>query len=130
MLDLPSVVQNTSSAVDDPQWVGNGGLLTLDDDTGAFIPHPRTQITKLWLSSVGGVGCFAANMYQDMLGEVAKGTGTDITVLDELKGLQVSGGRENDVDDALAKLTRIEAPLVPKSNPSKFAFLTHILVAS
>ncbi len=130
MLDLPSVVQDGSSTVDDPQWVDNGGLLTLDDDTGTFIPHPRTQITKFWLSSAGGVGCFAANMYQVMLEEVAKGTGTEITVVDELKGLQVSGGRETDVDDALAKLTRIEIPLVPKFNPSQVAFLIQVLVAS
>jgi hypothetical protein len=92
-----------------------GGLLALDDDPATLIPHQMTRVTKFWLASAGGVGCFAANNYRDMLKDIAKGTGTEIIVPDDLKGIQVSGPCTNDVDDAMAKLSEIEKPLVSES---------------
>ncbi|KAL2870069.1 uncharacterized protein BJX67DRAFT_391355 [Aspergillus lucknowensis] len=111
LLALPSVVRDHSSSMEVYDAAVRGCLLTLDDDAEQLIPHPMTQVTKFWLSSAGGVGCFASNKYCETLEAIAKGTGTEITVLDDLKGIQISGRRANDVDDALAKLTQIEKPL-------------------
>jgi hypothetical protein len=49
-----------------------------------------------------------------MLGEVTRHTGTEIAIIDEIEGLQVSGGNGGDVNDALERLSRIETPLVRK----------------
>jgi hypothetical protein len=89
-----------------------GGLLALDDDSATLIPHQMTRVTKFWLASTGGVGCFASNNYRDILKDIAKSTGTEITVPDDLKGIQVSGPCMDDVDDAMAKLSEVEKPLV------------------
>ncbi|KAL4916664.1 hypothetical protein BDW62DRAFT_218628 [Aspergillus aurantiobrunneus] len=118
LLDIPSVVRDNSSVTQEIEIVENSSLLTLDDDSAMFIPHPLTQVTKFWLSSAGGVGCFSSNKYRGMLGEIAKGTGTEIIVVDDSKGLQISGGSESDVDDALTKLARIEKPLSHLLNPA------------
>ncbi|KAL4786645.1 hypothetical protein BJX76DRAFT_355002 [Aspergillus varians] len=117
VLDLPSVVRDDSSVMDNAESGENGGLLALDDDSAKIIPHRLTQVTKFWLSSAGGIGCFAANKYYEMLNEVAKNTGTEIIAMDDLKGLRISGENESDVDDALWKLSRIEKPLSRLQNP-------------
>lgn len=69
------------------------------------------QCTKYWLSPTGGLGCFAGS-FQDVLSEIAILTGTQISIEDDVKGIQVSGSNAADVDDALEKLTQIEKPLV------------------
>jgi hypothetical protein len=71
-----------------------------------------TRVTKFWLASTGGVGCFAGNNYRDILKDIAESTGTEITVSDDFKGIQVSGPCMDDVDDAMAKLSEVEKPLV------------------
>ncbi|KAL4744175.1 hypothetical protein BDV11DRAFT_165860 [Aspergillus similis] len=81
------------------------------DDPVTVIPHTFTQVTKFWLAAAGGVGCFAYNKHREILGEVARHTGTEIAVIDEFKGLQVSGGNEDDVNDALERLSQLEKPL-------------------
>ena len=83
-----------------------------NDDPVTVIPHTFTQVTKFWLAAAGGVGCFAHEKHRETLGEVARHTGTEIAIIDEIKGLQVSGGNEGDVNDALERLSRIETPLV------------------
>ncbi|KAL2831767.1 hypothetical protein BDW59DRAFT_157726 [Aspergillus cavernicola] len=110
LLNLPVVIPDNISPMEASDATENGGLLALDDDA-EVVPHPMMQVTKFWLSSDGGVGCFGSSKYQEMLSEISKGTGTNIAVIDDLKGLQVSGRCETDVDDALTKLTRIEKPL-------------------
>ncbi|KAI9374383.1 hypothetical protein BJX61DRAFT_540831 [Aspergillus egyptiacus] len=94
----------------------NEGLLALDDDE--LIPHPNAQVVKFWLASEGGVGCFAGGRYQDTLSDIAKATGTEISVVDAAKGIRISGKTATDVDDALEKLTRIEKPLLYLTQPS------------
>lgn len=96
----------------------------MDDDTSTFIPHPKTKFTKFWLASAGGIGCFGQDSFSQMLGEISKCTGTEIVVIDEFKGVQVSGGSENDVDEALAKLCQIEKPLVSEFDLFKLSLLT------
>ncbi|KAL4872294.1 hypothetical protein BDV12DRAFT_153272 [Aspergillus spectabilis] len=111
LMNLAAAVRDTSSAVESPAVVEEGGLLALDDGSEEIVPHPLKQVVKFWLSSEGGVGRFAARNYQEFLDEIAKGTGTEVTIFDDLKGLQVAGRTESDVNDALAKLSRIEKPL-------------------
>lgn len=87
-------------------------LLTLvDDSNDELIPVSLSRAIKPWLSSNGGLGCFAYN-FHEVLVDIAAVTGTDISVIDDTNGIQVSGQNQGDVDDALAKLTRIEKPLV------------------
>ncbi|KAL4803005.1 hypothetical protein BDV18DRAFT_166522 [Aspergillus unguis] len=117
VLDLPSVVRNHPSIVASVDKHQTEALLPLDDDTEKLIPHPRTKISKFWLSSTGGVGCFSRNANKEILGEVAYCTGTEINLVDDFKGIQVSGGSENDVDDALTRLSQIERPLSLLNNP-------------
>ncbi|CEL08388.1 hypothetical protein ASPCAL11539 [Aspergillus calidoustus] len=110
-LALPSAARDKTNTMELSDAAVRGGLLALDDDPATLIPHQMTRVTKFWLASAGGVGCFAANNYRDMLKDIAKGTGTEIIVPDDLKGIQVSGPCTNDVDDAMAKLSEIEKPL-------------------
>ncbi|KAL5001654.1 hypothetical protein BDV10DRAFT_182220 [Aspergillus recurvatus] len=119
LLELPTGVQDEYSLLEVPgdSHNHNGELLMLDDDPATIIPHPFTQVTKFWLAAAGGVGCFAYNKHREILCEVAKHTGTEIAVIDELKGLQISGRNEGDVNDALERLSRIEEPLSRLSNP-------------
>lgn len=91
---------------------GKEDLLTLVDDSNEeLIPVSLNRITKSWLSSNGGLGCFASN-FHEVLADIAAMTGTEISVVDEIHGIKVSGQNQGDVEDALAKLARIEKPLV------------------
>ena len=73
------------------------------------ILHPR--VTKTWVSQEeDGAGCYP--QFHSMLSEIPKLTGTEIAVAEDLKGIRVSGRNENDVEDALAKISRIHQPLV------------------
>ncbi|KAL6230405.1 hypothetical protein BDW75DRAFT_248736 [Aspergillus navahoensis] len=116
-LGLPTGLRDECSLGDEPGNNYNGGLLLLDDDPSRVIPHPFSHVTKFWLPAAGGLGCFAYIKHREMLSEVAKHTGTEIAVVDELKGLQVSGGNEGDVNDAIERLSRIEEPLSRLGNP-------------
>ncbi|KAL2818127.1 hypothetical protein BJX63DRAFT_85394 [Aspergillus granulosus] len=117
LLALPSAVRDNTTNIDRSDTGVKEGLLALDDDSGQIIPHQMTQVTKLWLSSAGGIGCFGGNEYQKTLRDIAKGTGTEITVPNDLKAVRVSGRCTNDVDDALAKLSEIEKPLLYIRSP-------------
>ncbi|KAE8148413.1 hypothetical protein BDV25DRAFT_141797 [Aspergillus avenaceus] len=112
-LDLPRVLQDgeISSSVN-VENCQEGGLLALEDTDEELIPCqlPTPRVTKTWISPRGGVGCFATG-YSSFLEKIATLTGTEIIVLDEPKGIKVSGSSLGDVDDAFAKLTRIEKPL-------------------
>ena len=91
---------------------GKEDLLTLVDDSNEeLIPVSLNRITKSWLSSNGGLGCFASN-FHEVLADIAAMTGTEISVVDEIHGIKVSGQNQGDVEDALAKLARTEKPLV------------------
>ncbi|KAL3478983.1 hypothetical protein BJX99DRAFT_255984 [Aspergillus californicus] len=116
LLNLP-VVSRDKVTMEKSDTTGRGDLLVLDDDASEVIPHLMTRVTKFWISSQGGVGCFSSQRHQEMLSEIAKGTGTEILVVDDLKGLQVNGRTAFDVDDALLKLTRIENPLSHLHHP-------------
>lgn len=86
-------------------------LLTLvDDSNDELIPVSLSRTIKHWVSEEGGLGCLAH--FHEVLEEIAAMTGTEIAVIDDINGIQVSGQNQVDVDDALAKLTRIEKPLV------------------
>lgn len=86
-------------------------LLTLvDDSNDELIPFSLNRAKKGWLSSTGGLGCFAN--FQEVLVDIAVMTGTEISIIDDIHGIQVSGQNQGDVDEALGKLTRIEKPLV------------------
>ncbi|KAL4943798.1 hypothetical protein BDV06DRAFT_234275 [Aspergillus oleicola] len=118
VLDFPALVQDTSPEVNVPGEDYSGGLLDFNDDSSTLIPVSRTNITKFWLSSTGGAGCFAQNNHREMRDEVAKNTGTEIIVADDHKGLQISGQSEGDVHDVLARLDLIEKPLSCLGNPN------------
>lgn len=87
-------------------------LLAVESDSEEdVVRHSLTQATKHWVSCDGGLGCFAkAN--REILRTIAAVTGTNVTVSEDMRSIRVSGRNTADVDDALAKLTRIEAPLV------------------
>ncbi|XHG03342.1 hypothetical protein AWENTII_006653 [Aspergillus wentii] len=126
LLDMPRISQLEIPVIFDDEMshipVGvekdqEGDLLALDDGSNEeFIPLSINHDTKYWLSSSGGLGCFSAN-FHEVLAEVATMTGTEISIIDDIKGIQVSGKNQGDVDDALAKLTRIEKPLSFINNP-------------
>ncbi|KAJ1713690.1 hypothetical protein COH20_003366 [Aspergillus flavus] len=119
-LDIPIMLQDEGASVPVATTEDSlGGLLALDVDSDEELihhSHLMTRVTKFWLSSHGGIGCFATG-FHEVLTEVAAVTGTDITLIDEAKGIQISGNSAGDVDDALAKLTRIEKPLSCLVNP-------------
>ena len=113
-LDIPSMFDDeddqTKSGLLEKD--GKEDLLTLVDDSNEeLIPVSLNRITKSWLSSNGGLGCFASN-FHEVLADIAAMTGTEISVVDEIHGIKVSGQNQGDVEDALAKLARIEKPLV------------------
>ncbi|KAE8386756.1 hypothetical protein BDV23DRAFT_137912 [Aspergillus alliaceus] len=116
-LDMPIVLQDDGASAteeDKPE-----DLLALDNDSDEeLIPHSyvKSRVTKLWLSPDGGIGCFSTG-FREFLVEIAAVTGTNIAIIDDLKGIQVSGTSAGDVEDALAKLTRIEKPLSCLGNP-------------
>ncbi|KAE8417547.1 hypothetical protein BDV36DRAFT_175612 [Aspergillus pseudocaelatus] len=113
-LDIPIMFQDDGASLPVATTEDSlGGLLALDIDSDEELihhSHLMTRVTKFWLSSHGGIGCFATG-FREVLIEVAAVTGTEITLVDEVKGIQISGNSAGDVDDALAKLTRIEKPL-------------------
>ncbi|THC98518.1 hypothetical protein EYZ11_002026 [Aspergillus tanneri] len=117
-LDIPSALQDDSNPVlDEHNESQEGDLLALDEDPNEeLIPHSIDRVTKHWVSSDGGVGCFAAN-FHDILSSIAIMTGTEIAVAEDLKGIQVSAKNSNDVDDALAKISRIEKSLSSIDKP-------------
>ncbi|KAB8219165.1 hypothetical protein BDV33DRAFT_204666 [Aspergillus novoparasiticus] len=119
-LDIPIMLQDDGASVPVATTEDSlGGLLALDVDSDEELMHHShliTRVTKFWLSSNRGIGCFATG-FHEVLTEVAAVTGTDITLIDEAKGIQISGNSAGDVDDALAKLTRIEKPLSCLVNP-------------
>lgn len=89
-----------------------GGLLALSDSSDQdLIPNPAALVTRFWLSPTGGVGCFSDNRFRGFLSQIAALTGTEACVV-EGHGIRVIGKSVEDVQDALAKLTRIEKPLV------------------
>lgn len=110
-LDIPIMLQDGGASLPVATTEDSlGDLLALDiepDEELIHHSHLMTRVTKFWLSSHGGIGCFATG-FREVLIEVAAVTGTEITLVDEVKGIQISGNRAGDVDDALAKLTRIE----------------------
>ncbi|PYH81680.1 hypothetical protein BO82DRAFT_392170 [Aspergillus uvarum CBS 121591] len=92
------------------------GMNTSLEDGCELIPTSSIHITKLWLSANGGVGCFSFES-RKLLASIADLTSTEIAMLDDIKGIQVTGTSEVDVDDALAKLTRVEKPLACVQRP-------------
>ncbi|KAF7594944.1 hypothetical protein BBP40_007752 [Aspergillus hancockii] len=118
-LDIPVVFQDggVTASLDQNR---DGELLALDIDSDEELittSHPTTRVTEIWLTLYGGIGCFATG-FHGVLTKVAILTGTEITIIDDLKGIQVSGNSVRDVDDALAKLTRIEKSLSCLGNPN------------
>ncbi|OJJ98230.1 hypothetical protein ASPACDRAFT_122002 [Aspergillus aculeatus ATCC 16872] len=123
LLDEPRIYQldMTSSL----QSLSNEDEMNLSLEDGCeLIPTSSIHITKLWLSPNGGVGCFSFES-RKLLASIADLTSTEITMLDDTNGIQVTGTSEVDVDDALAKLTRVEKPLACVHRP----ITTNILVA-
>lgn len=113
-LDIPSVFNNEAEQDGTHVEKDDHGkrLLTLvDDSDDELIPTSLNRVTKVWVSSKGGLGCFAYG-FHELLVDIAAVTGTDISVIDDINGIQVSGRNQGDFDDALGKLTRIEQPLV------------------
>ncbi|TQB75488.1 hypothetical protein MPDQ_002781 [Monascus purpureus] len=125
LLDMPRVRQLEVPAllddgmdpiVDSPKEVQGETLLALDSDSEEeLVPNIIGGATKYWLSPGGGLGCFATG-FRNVLAEVAKLTGTRISVIDNRKGIQISG-KGSDVDDAFAKLAGLEKPLALIANP-------------
>lgn len=110
-LEVPALLDGIDLIVDSPKEVQGETLLALDSDSEEeLVPNIIGGTIKYWLSPGGGLGCFATD-FRDVLAEVAKLTGTRISVIDDRKGIQISG-KSSDVDDAFAKLTGLEKPLV------------------
>lgn len=113
-LEVPAVQDEGTVPLDvTPEKSQGASLLALDDESDEeLIPISRDRITKSWLSSNGGLGCFS-NDFQDVLLDVSTATGTEIAISGEFQGIQVYG-TSSDVDDALAKLSNVEKSLVSK----------------
>ncbi|PYH97815.1 hypothetical protein BO71DRAFT_480860 [Aspergillus ellipticus CBS 707.79] len=122
LLDMPRVSQLENSAPirseagpgisgsdDDDQ-----GLLTLDED---LITHSPTKLSKVWLSPNKDAGCLSINCFQEFITPLATLTGTEMVLVQE-SGIQVTGNNPTDVEDALAKLSRIEKTLVFAEKPN------------
>ncbi|RAL09796.1 uncharacterized protein BO97DRAFT_310485, partial [Aspergillus homomorphus CBS 101889] len=115
-LDMTSTLQGVGH-VDEM----NGPL----DEGYELIPTSTIHITKFWLSSRGGLGCYSFES-RNILSSIAELTTTEITMLDDTQGIQVSGTSAVDVDDALAKLSRVEKPLTCLQHP----IMANMLVVS
>ncbi|KAI9044759.1 uncharacterized protein KD926_011730 [Aspergillus affinis] len=117
LLDIPRIyrLQVPEILKDDPMPVRSQDTNAQEGDLLALGPSPM-RVTKAWASSEGGVGCFSCQ-FHDILSEISKLTGTEIAVSEDLKGIQVSGKNENDVDDALAKISNVQEPLKHICNP-------------
>ncbi|KAH8429884.1 uncharacterized protein LDX57_007556 [Aspergillus melleus] len=109
-LEVPAILQDGPiPGLSQDANTQEGDLLALGtSQDGEPIPHPR--VTKTWVSQEGGAGCYP--QFHSMLSEISKLTGTEIAVAEDLKGIRVSGRNENDVEDALAKISRTHQPLV------------------
>ncbi|PWY89273.1 hypothetical protein BO70DRAFT_285619 [Aspergillus heteromorphus CBS 117.55] len=127
LLDMPRISQLDDSApLQDASMAGSDeddqGLLALDDGSDeVLVSHSRPRVTKIWLSSTGGAGCFAANSFQEFISQIATLTGTEIVIIGE-DGAQVMGKDLADVEDALAKLSRIESALTFIKKPNVINF--------
>ncbi|KAL4902631.1 hypothetical protein BDW74DRAFT_158205 [Aspergillus multicolor] len=113
LLDLPAALRDNDSVMDTPYANSTGGLLSFDDDPATVVPHSFTRYTKNWLGTEGGAVCFP----HELLHELAKHTGTQIVSINGFESLQVSGRRDDDVNDALERLSAIEKPLSYLRNP-------------
>ncbi|KAL2009560.1 hypothetical protein VTN00DRAFT_5367 [Thermoascus crustaceus] len=136
LLEIPRIRRLEVSSTVDAEGVDSGEatpekkqreqLVLLDDSSDEETPtSSNDQCTKYWLSPNGGLGCFAGT-FHDVLSEIATLTGTQISIEDDVKGIQVSGSNATDVDDALEKLTQIEKPLSLVACPQ----VTNIIQAS
>lgn len=112
-MDVGTVANDEGELVDTtPEKQDAQELVAVDNDSDQHvIRHSLTQATKHWESCDGGLGCFSRANRQ-ILQAIASVTGTNITINEDLRRIKVSGRNTGDVDDALAKLSRIEAPLV------------------
>lgn len=109
-LDLSTTIQAEENPGSDQG--DDGGLLALEDPSDEdLVPNPAALVTKFWLSPNGGAGSFSENHFNGIVAQIAALTGTDIAVDEDCK-IQVTGKSSEDVEDALAKLSRIEKPLV------------------
>ncbi|RMJ26549.1 hypothetical protein PHISP_02596 [Aspergillus sp. HF37] len=116
-LDIATVLNDEGELIEaTPEKDPAQKLLVVDSDSDEdVVRHSLTQATKHWVSCDGGLGCFTkAN--REILWAISSVTGTTVTVSENMRSIKVSGRNTADVDDALAKLTRIEAPLsVPRN---------------
>jgi hypothetical protein len=116
-LDIPSVFddEDDQAKVESEKDCKEDLLTLVDDSNDELIPVSFNRATKHWISENGGLGCLAN--FQEVLGDIAAMTGTEISAIDDILGIQVTGRHEVDVDDALEKLSRIEKPLVSQPLP-------------
>ena len=116
-LDVPSVFndENDQTKVESEKDRKEDLLTLVDDSSDELIPVSLNRVTKHWISENGGLGCLAN--FREVLGDIAAMTGTEISAIDDTLGIQVTGQRQVDVDDALEKLSRIEKPLVRQPLP-------------
>lgn len=116
-LPVPSLETNDTKAPE-------GDLLALggpqDED---LLLHSRS--TKGWVSPDGGAGYFL--QFPGILMDIAILTGTEISVSEDAKAIQVSGNNESDANDALAKISRVYGPIVrARPLPSSLPASTNI----
>lgn len=118
-MDIGTVLNDEGEVVETtPEKKLAQELVAVDSDSDQHvICHSLTQATKHWVSCDGGLGCFSS-ANREILLAIASVTGTNITINGDLRSIKVSGRNTGDVDDALAKLSRIEAPLVSVLAPS------------
>lgn len=115
-LDVPSMLDEDDQTKIESEKDRKENMLTLvDDSNDEPIPVSLNRATKHWTSETGGLGFFAN--FQEVLGDIAAMTGTEISAIDDTLGIQVTGQHQVDVDDALEKLSRIEKPLVSQPLP-------------
>lgn len=113
-MDVAAILNDEGDPIETiiPEEDPRGKLVAFDSDSEEeIIPHSLTQVTKLWTSSLGGLGCFA-DQNQEIMTGIAAVTGTKISLNEDKKSIKVSGRDTGDVDDALEKLSRMETPLV------------------
>ncbi|KAL4890611.1 hypothetical protein BDV59DRAFT_92189 [Aspergillus ambiguus] len=88
-----------------------GELVAVEGGVEATVnPHVFGFVAKSWASLNGGLGCFAAG-FRDILRDIGSLTETNIVAVDDIVGITVEGGNEDDVDDALAKITNVNKSL-------------------
>lgn len=111
-LDVPSMFddEDDQTKVESEKDRKEDLLTLVDDSNDELIPVSLNRATKHWISENGGLGCLAD--FQEVLGDIAAMTGTEISAIDNDLGIKVTGQQQGDIEDALGKLTRIEKPLV------------------